>query len=110
MEPYVLEARRCISYLTMESRKDIPKEFGNQLGNRIFGCDACQEVCPYNQRRIETKVAEFKPRVEWTHLELDEILAMDQAGKDQRFKGSSMERVKLEYLQHVASWCRENVG
>jgi len=56
------------------------------------------------------KVAEFKPRVEWTHLELDEIMAMDQAGWGKRFKGSCMERVKLEHLQQVAGWCRENIG
>jgi len=110
VEPHILEARRCISYLTIASRQDLPKELGVKLGNRIFGCDACQEACPYNQDGVETTTEEFKPRVEWTHLRLDEIMATDQAGKDKRFRGSCMERVKLEHLQHVAGWCRDNIG
>ncbi len=109
VEPYILEARRCISYLTIESKKELPGELGVKLGNRIFGCDACQDVCPYNQKEIITQTKELKTLRGWTHLGLDEILTMNQAGFGVRFKGSCMERVKLGHMQHVAGWCRGNV-
>ena len=61
VEPYVMDARRCISYLTIELRQGIPEEFREPMGRHVFGCDICQDVCPWNRRAPITTLEEFQP-------------------------------------------------
>jgi epoxyqueuosine reductase len=106
--PHVLDATRCISYLTIEAKGDIPSPLRPQVGDNLFGCDICQDVCPWNQRfAVETTEPGFRddPRP-WPSLE--EILAMDQRAFDQRFGDTALERAGLEGLQRNARVVREN--
>jgi epoxyqueuosine reductase len=63
VEPYVMDARKCISYLTIELRSAIPEEYREPMGNHVFGCDICQDVCPWNRRAPVSTIPQFQPRV-----------------------------------------------
>ncbi len=92
--PYKLDARRCISYLTIEHRGPIPQEFRKAIGNRIYGCDDCLAVCPWN-KFAEAAAANraFLPRAELTAPKLNELLALDDAGFRKLFSGSPIKRI-----------------
>ncbi|OYW46981.1 MAG: tRNA epoxyqueuosine(34) reductase QueG [Sphingomonadales bacterium 32-68-7] len=92
--PYRLDARRCISYLTIEHKGPIPEEFREAIGNRIYGCDDCLAVCPWNGF-AEAAAAQraFLPRAELVAPRLDELLALDDAGFRLLFAGSPIKRV-----------------
>src|SRR5690606_27097330 len=92
--PYRLDARRCISYLTIEHKDPIPEEFRVAIGNRIYGCDDCLAVCPWN--KFATTAARhraFLPRAELAAPRLAELLALDDAGFRQLFSGSPIKRI-----------------
>src|SRR6185369_10124336 len=77
--PYVLDARRCISYLTIELKGPIPDEFHGKIGNRVFGCDICQSVCPFNERRATpTSEPAFQPREAVVGRTLGELAEMTE--------------------------------
>lgn len=97
--PYVLDARRCISYLTIENRGPIPEEFRRPMGNRVFGCDDCQDVCPWNRfARPSGLPAEFSPRGGLDAVRLEELLGFSDVEFKQRFRGSPVLRAKRSGL------------
>ncbi|GAK50805.1 hypothetical protein U14_02046 [Candidatus Moduliflexus flocculans] len=76
--PYTLDARKCLSYLTIEHRGVIPETLRPALGNCVFGCDRCQEVCPYNQQADAPGLAEFLPRESLKHLSLEWLATLSE--------------------------------
>jgi len=90
--PYQLDARRCISYLTIEHRGAIPLEIRPAIGTRIFGCDDCQEVCPWNRFAVKTADPDFAERPEQQTPELTGLLALDDAAFAARYAGTALRR------------------
>ncbi|MGF1605101.1 MAG: tRNA epoxyqueuosine(34) reductase QueG [Rhodothalassiaceae bacterium] len=91
--PYQLDARRCLSYLTIEHKGPIPEEFRAAMGNRIYGCDDCLAVCPWNKFARIASDAHFHARVELQAPELADLAALDEAGFRQLFAGSPIKRI-----------------
>jgi epoxyqueuosine reductase len=91
--PYRLDARRCISYLTIEHKGPIPHELRALIGNRIFGCDDCLAVCPWNKFARAASEADFHPREALTAPRLAELAALDDAAFRARFAGTSVKRI-----------------
>lgn len=101
--PYVLDARRCISYLTIELKGAMPRHLRPLVGNHIFGCDICQEVCPYNVKAQATAEAAFGPRPGLFAPQLIPLLSLTDAEFRQRFRGSPILRAKRRgFLRNVA--------
>lgn len=97
--PFVLDSNLCISYLTIELKGDIPVALRPKLKNRIFGCDICQEVCPYNRRfALPTDEPGFRATIDKMAPPLLDLLALDDAGFRSRFKGSPIKRAKRRGL------------
>ena len=91
--PHQLDARRCISYLTIENKGHIPAEFRAPMGNRIYGCDDCLAACPWNKYAVRTADYAFLPRVELTAPKLAELAGLDDEGFRQVFSGSPIKRI-----------------
>jgi epoxyqueuosine reductase len=92
--PYKLDARRCISYLTIEHKGPIPEEFREAIGNRIYGCDDCLAVCPWNKfADAAHRHRDFVPREELVAPDLEVLLALDDATFRQKFSGSPIKRI-----------------
>ena len=91
--PYKLDARRCISYLTIENKGPIPHEFRNAIGNRIYGCDDCLAVCPWNKFAQEGRETKLAARDELRAPELAELARLDDAAFRARFTKSPVKRI-----------------
>ena len=101
--PYVLDARRCISYLTIELKGAIPRHLRPLMGNHIFGCDICQEVCPYNVKAKPTGEEAFYPREGLYAPDLIPLLSLSDEEFRRRFRGSPILRAKRRgFLRNVA--------
>ncbi|MFN7667368.1 MAG: tRNA epoxyqueuosine(34) reductase QueG [Burkholderiales bacterium] len=94
--PYQLDARRCISYLTIEHHGSIPLELRPLMGNRIYGCDDCQLVCPWNKYAQASTVQDFSPRAELTHNHLLHLWSWDEASFLHKTQGSAIRRIGYE--------------
>ncbi|MBT8442925.1 MAG: tRNA epoxyqueuosine(34) reductase QueG [Gammaproteobacteria bacterium] len=94
--PYSLDARRCISYLTIESHDPIPREFRKAIGNRIYGCDDCQLFCPWNKFAQPTAEGDFAPRHGLDDADLGELFAWSEEEWLQRTEGSAIRRIGFE--------------
>ncbi|WP_430009963.1 tRNA epoxyqueuosine(34) reductase QueG [Methylophaga lonarensis] len=101
--PYQLDARRCISYLTIELRGSIPVEFRKAMGNRIYGCDDCQLVCPWNKFAQHTHEMAFEPRDGLDAPRLAALFSWDEATFLSRLEGSPIRRIGYEcWLRNIA--------
>ncbi len=103
VEPYRLDARRCISYLTIELRGSIPVEFRPLIGNRIYGCDDCQLVCPWNRFAQATAEQDYSPRHHLDDINLIELFNWTEDEFLKRTEGSAIRRIGYEYwLRNIA--------
>lgn len=101
--PYVLDARRCISYLTIELKGSIPEELRAPIGNRVFGCDDCQMVCPWNRFAKPTDQSDFQPRHSLDNAELAELFGWSEEEFLGRTEGSPLRRAGYErWLRNLA--------
>jgi epoxyqueuosine reductase len=101
--PYQLDARRCISYLTIELKGSIPIEFRSQIGNRIYGCDDCQLVCPWNRFSTPSKEPDFRTRHQLDAPDLVELFGWDEQTFLDNTAGSAIRRIgHLHWLRNIA--------
>ncbi len=109
--PYRLDARRCISYLTIEHKGPIPLEFRKAIGNRIYGCDDCLAVCPWNKFADSAAAHKsFAARAELVAPSLADLLALDDAGFREVFRGSPIKRIGRDRMVRNAAIAAGNSG
>ncbi|MCS7206682.1 MAG: tRNA epoxyqueuosine(34) reductase QueG [Dehalococcoidia bacterium] len=108
--PYVLDSRRCIAYLTIEHRGPIPRHLRPLIGDWVFGCDICQEVCPVNRKAQPTTLPELEPRAPHQRVDLLEVLSLTEEGFQERFRGTSIRRATRVGLQRNACVVLGNLG
>jgi epoxyqueuosine reductase len=105
IDEYLIDSKRCISYLTIENRNIIPDEFKGKFDGWLFGCDICQDVCPWNKKfSVETLIGEFHPKKK--ELLLDEVSVMKEEEFISKFKQSSVKRAKLSGLKRNAAFLK----
>ncbi|HVR10995.1 MAG TPA: tRNA epoxyqueuosine(34) reductase QueG [Thermoanaerobaculia bacterium] len=109
-EPYRLDSRRCISYWTIEHRGELPAAARELVGDWVFGCDVCQEVCPWNHKAAGADHPELELPQDRGALDLVGLLLLDRDGYVARFRGSPMKRAKQEGLQRNAAVAMGNRG
>ena len=103
VEPFVLDARKCISYLTIEHPGSIDPELRPLMGNRIYGCDDCQLVCPWNKFAVPTQEQDFAPRNGLDSAELTDLFAWTETEFNERLQGSPIRRIGHErWLRNIA--------
>jgi len=108
--PYQLDSNKCISYLTIEKRGAIPEEMREGIGRNLFGCDICQDVCPWNRKAPVTTAAEFQPREGLFNPALDWLAEMSAEEFREKFRGSPIRRTKRTGLRRNAAIAMGNSG
>jgi epoxyqueuosine reductase len=97
--PMQLNATRCLSYLTIETREAIPEELTTKLSNRLVGCDICQQVCPWNSRSRQNRIPEFLPKKELLEKDAQSWNELDQSTFRALFKGTAVERTGFKRMK-----------
>ncbi len=108
--PGVLDARLCISYLTIEKRGEMPEELRSGMGRHVFGCDICQDVCPWNRKAKVSTASEFEPRAGLENPALDWLAEMTPDEFRKVFRGSPVKRAKLTGMRRNAVIAMGNSG
>ncbi len=108
--PYQLDSNRCISYLTIEKHGAIPEELRAGMGRQVFGCDICQDVCPWNRKAPTGSEPELQPRPELVNPALDWLAEMTEEHFEESFRGSPVRRAKLSGLRRNAVTAMGNSG
>jgi epoxyqueuosine reductase len=108
--PYQLDARRCISYLTIEHRDEIEPELAQRIGDWLYGCDVCQDVCPHNRDAPAATDPALRPRFPTGTLNVEEVLNWSDDEYRTNLRGSAMKRVKLPVLRRNANIVAENLS
>lgn len=108
--PYQLDSNKCISYLTIEKRGAIPEEMRAGMGRHVFGCDICQDVCPWNRKAPATTTAEFQPREGLVNPALDWLAEISEKEFREKFRGSPIRRTKRSGLRRNAAIAMGNSG
>jgi len=105
-----MDASRCVAYLTIEKKGSIPAEFRPGLGRQVFGCDICQDVCPWNRKAPVSVTTGMLPRTELVNPALDLLAQLDSAAFKRRFKGSPLERTGRKRLHRNTAIAMGNSG
>ncbi|MFN7913782.1 MAG: tRNA epoxyqueuosine(34) reductase QueG [Vicinamibacterales bacterium] len=108
--PGVLDARRCISYLTIEQQGDLPDDLARAVGTHVYGCDICQEVCPYNSTAPESADVAWLPRAVWDGRTVDELLRLSEADLRTALVNSAMTRARKAGLRRNFQVAAENAA
>ncbi len=108
--PYVIDNRKCISYLTIELRGPIPRDLRPLMGDWVFGCDICQDVCPVNRKAENSLEPAFRKRHDFDAPALLPLLELDDEGFRERFRGSPVKRAKRVGLQRNVCVALGNIG
>lgn len=108
--PYQIDATRCITYLTVELRGSIPEEVRPKMGRQIFGCDICQDVCPWNRRATKTTLPDFQPREGLVNPDLEWLARMSVEEFREAFRGSPIKRAKLKGMRRNVAIAMANSG
>ena len=105
--PHRIDARKCISYHTIENKNEMPIEIQPNLHNRIFGCDICQDVCPWNNKLIPNQSIDIKPIDELLNMNKNDWAQLGKAGFSRKFKGSSFERTGYDRIMRNISYLKD---
>jgi epoxyqueuosine reductase len=108
--PYQLDSNKCIAYLTIEKRGSIPEEMREGMGRQVFGCDICQDVCPWNRKAPATSAEEFQSREGLVNPALEWLAEMSAEEFRQKFRGSPIRRAKRSGLRRNAAIAMGNSG
>ena len=107
--PGVLDATRCISYLTIETRREIPEQFREAVGNHVYGCDICQEVCPWNATPPVSDDPAWQPREAWDGVTVDQLAERSDEDLRQAMRGSAMQRTDIAGLRRTLGSARRQI-
>ena len=110
LAPYQLDSNRCISYLTIEKRGAIAEDIRAGMGHEVFGCDICQDVCPWNRKAPATSAAEFQPREGLVNPALEWLAGISSEEFREKFRGSAVRRAKRSGLRRNAVIAMGNSG